>query len=107
MAAWSLLALPSPRRSTTPAMSTELGALSWNLGSDLDQLTQFPFMVQALEAGAIVAGTAGATGWLLVTPRQTFAGHTLSLIAFPGAAGATLIGLPLAVGYYGACVLGA
>jgi zinc/manganese transport system permease protein len=88
-------------------MSIEPAAISWNLGSDLDQLTQFPFMVQALEAGAIVAVMAGAIGWFMVFRRQTFAGHTLSVIAFPGAAGATLIGLSLAVGYYGACVLGA
>ncbi|HEX8754347.1 MAG TPA: metal ABC transporter permease, partial [Solirubrobacterales bacterium] len=32
---------------------------------------------------------------------------TLSVIAFPGAAGATLAGLPLALGYFGACGLGA
>jgi zinc/manganese transport system permease protein len=64
-------------------------------------------MVQALEAGAIVAVMAGAIGWFMVLRRQTFAGHTLSVIAFPGAAGATLIGLPLAAGYFGACVLGA
>src|SRR6202000_3089931 len=32
---------------------------------------------------------------------------TLSVIAFPGAAAATLAGLPLAVGYFGACGLGA
>jgi zinc/manganese transport system permease protein len=88
-------------------MSTELARLSWNPASDLDQLTQFPFMVQALEAGAIVAVMAGAIGWFMVLRRQTFAGHTLSVIAFPGAAGATLIGLPLAAGYFGACALGA
>jgi zinc/manganese transport system permease protein len=88
-------------------MSTELAGLSWNPASDLDQVTQFPFMVQALEAGAIVAVMAGAIGWFMVLRRQTFAGHTLSVIAFPGAAGATLVGLPLAAGYFGACALGA
>ena len=49
-------------------------------------------MVQALEAGTIVAVMAGAIGWFMVLRRQTFAGHTLSVIAFPGAAGATLAG---------------
>ena len=49
---------------------------------------------------------AGAVGWFMVLRRQTFAGHTLSVIAFPGAAAATLAGLPLAVGYFGACGLG-
>jgi zinc/manganese transport system permease protein len=88
-------------------MRTELAALGWDLVGDFEQLTTYPFMVQALEAGAIVAVTAGAIGWFMVLRRQTFAGHTLSVISFPGAAGATLAGLPLALGYYGACGLGA
>jgi zinc/manganese transport system permease protein len=88
-------------------MGTEMAALSWNPVSDFEQLTTFPFMVQALEAGTIVAVMAGAIGWFMVLRRQTFAGHTLSVIAFPGAAGATLAGLPIALGYFGACGLGA
>jgi zinc/manganese transport system permease protein len=88
-------------------MGTEIAALSWNPVSDLEQLTAFPFMVQALEAGTIVAVMAGAIGWFMVLRRQAFAGHTLSVIAFPGAAGATLAALPLALGYFGACGLGA
>jgi zinc/manganese transport system permease protein len=88
-------------------MRTELAALSWNPVSDFEQLTTFPFMVQALEAGTIVAVMAGAIGWFMVLRRQTFAGHTLSVIAFPGAAGATLASLPIALGYFGACGVGA
>jgi zinc/manganese transport system permease protein len=88
-------------------MPTELAGLSWSPVSDFEQLTAYPFMVQALEAGTIVAVAAGAIGWFMVLRRQTFAGHTLSVIAFPGAAGATLAGLPLALGYFGACGLGA
>ena len=60
-------------------------------------------MVNALEAGTIVAVLAAAVGWFMVLRRQTFAGHTLSVMAFPGAAGAALAGLPLALGYYLAC----
>ena len=81
--------------------------LSWNLFSDLQQLFSYPFMVNALEAGTIVAVMAGVTGWFMVLRRQTFAGHTLSVIAFPGAAAASLAGLPVAVGYFGFCGLGA
>jgi zinc/manganese transport system permease protein len=88
-------------------MSTELATLSWDLVGDFEQLTTYPFMVQALEAGTIVAVMAGAIGWFMVLRRQTFAGHTLSVIAFPGAAGATLAGLPLALGYFGACGIAA
>jgi zinc/manganese transport system permease protein len=81
--------------------------LSWNLAHDVRQLFDFPFMVHALEAGTIVAVTAGVVGWFMVLRRQTFAGHTLSLVAFPGAAAATLAGWPLAVGYFGFCGVGA
>ncbi|HEX2391355.1 MAG TPA: metal ABC transporter permease [Solirubrobacterales bacterium] len=88
-------------------MATELAGLGWDPVRDYQQLTEFPFMVQALQAGTIVAVMAGAIGWFMVLRRQTFAGHTLSMIAFPGAAGATLAGLPLALGYFGACGLGA
>jgi zinc/manganese transport system permease protein len=68
--------------------------------SDVRQLTAFPFMVNALEAGSIVAVMAAVVGWFMVLRRQTFAGHTLSLMAFPGATGALLIGLSAAAGYF-------
>src|SRR3954452_12212350 len=81
--------------------------LSWNPLTDLHQLFAYPFMVNALEAGTIVAVMAGVTGWFMVLRRPAIAGHTLSVIAFPGAAAASLAGLPLAVGYFGFCGLGA
>ena len=68
--------------------------------ADFRQLTAFPFMVNALEAGTVVAIMAGIVGWFMVLRRQTFAGHTLSLMAFPGASGALLIGLSSAAGYF-------
>jgi len=74
---------------------------------DLRQLTAFPFMVNALEAGAIVAVLAAVVGWYVVLRRQTFASHTLSVMAFPGATGAALAGLPTALGYYIACAAAA
>jgi zinc/manganese transport system permease protein len=81
--------------------------LSWNLAHDLHELLSYAFMVNALEAGTIVAVMAGVTGWFMVLRRQTFAGHTLSLIAFPGAAAAILAGVPAAAGYFGFCGVGA
>jgi zinc/manganese transport system permease protein len=81
--------------------------LSWNPVSDVRELFSFPFMVHALEAGTIVAVMAGVTGWFMVIRRQTFAGHTLSIIAFPGAAAASLAGLPIMLGYFSFCALGA
>jgi zinc/manganese transport system permease protein len=76
---------------------------SLDLVYDLRQLLSFPFMVNALEAGTIVAVLAAVVGWYMVLRRQSFAGHTLSVMAFPGAAGAALAGLPSALGYYLAC----
>ena len=81
--------------------------LSWNPLADLHDMTAYPFMVNALEAGTIVAVMAGTTGWFMTLRRQTFAGHTLSVIAFPGAAAAALAGVPVAAGYFLFCGLGA
>ena len=81
--------------------------LSWNPVSNVQALFSFQFMINALEAGTIVAVMADVTGWFMVLRRQTFAGHTLSVIAFPGAAAASLAGLPVALGYFGFCGLGA
>jgi zinc/manganese transport system permease protein len=71
--------------------------------TDVRELLAFPFMVNALEAGTIVAVLAAVVGWYMVLRRQAFAGHTLSVMAFPGAAGAALAGLPTGLGYYVAC----
>lgn len=80
---------------------------SWNLITDMHQILGYPFMVNAFLAGTIVAVTAAALGWFMVLRRQTFAGHTLALIAFPGAAGATLIGVSASLGYFAFAVIGA
>ena len=81
--------------------------LSWNVLDDADQLLSFHFMVNALRAGTIVAVVAGAIGYFMVLRRQSFVGHTLSLIGFPGAAGATYLGLATPLGYFGFCLAGA
>jgi zinc/manganese transport system permease protein len=81
--------------------------LSPNPIDDLRQLFTYPFMVNALAAGTVVAVLAGVVGWYVVLRRQTFASHTLSVMAFPGATGAALAGLPTALGYYVACTVAA
>jgi zinc/manganese transport system permease protein len=82
-------------------------SLSLDPVSDYQQLTAFPFMVNALQAGTIVAVMAAVIGWFVVLRRESFAGHTLSLMAFPGAAGAALVGLPASAGYFGFCAAAA
>ncbi len=81
--------------------------LSWNPRSDLHQLFEYHFMVNALWAATITAVVAGAAGWFVVLRRQSFAGHTLSVVAFPGAAGAIWLGISAAWGYFGFCVAAA
>lgn len=81
--------------------------LTWNLVEDARQLLSYHFMLNALRAGTIVAVVAGAIGYLMVLRRQSFAGHTLALIGFPGAAGATWLGFNAAFGYFGFCIAGA
>lgn len=81
--------------------------LSLNPLTDYHELVAFTFMVHALEAGTVVAIMASLVGWFMVLRRETFAGHTLAVMSFPGASGAALIGVPLALGYYVACGLAA
>ncbi len=81
--------------------------LGWNVLRDVGELVEYHFMVNALLAGAIVAVMSAAVGWVMVLRRQTFAGHTLSMMAFPGASAATLAGLPVAWGYFAFCGAGA
>jgi zinc/manganese transport system permease protein len=78
--------------------------LSWNIVTDIRQLLEFGFMVNAYRAGTIVAVTAGALGWFMVLRRQAFAGHTLAIVSFPGAAAAILAGISAVVGYFAAAI---
>ena len=83
------------------------GALSGNLVDDVQLLLSYRFMVNALRAGTIVAVVAGAIGYFMVLRRESFAGHTLAVIGFPGAAGAAWLGVNADFGYFGFCLAGA
>ncbi len=74
--------------------------LTWNLVADVRQVLVYPFMVNAFRAGTIVAVLAGLVGWFMVLRRQSFAGHTLALVGFPGAAGAVLLGASATAGFF-------
>jgi zinc/manganese transport system permease protein len=81
--------------------------LTWDVADDVRQMFGFPFMVNAFRAGTIVAILAAVIGWFMVLRRQTFAGHTLALVGFPGAAGASLVGVSAQFGYFGFCTIAA
>jgi zinc/manganese transport system permease protein len=89
----------SPADASTPQ-------LGWNVARDVSEVFEYHFMVNALLAGSIVAVMAGVVGWLMVIRREAFAGHTLSIMAFPGASGAALLGIPPAWGYFVFCSAG-
>lgn len=81
--------------------------LGWNVAHDIGEVVEFHFMVNALLAAGAVAVMAGVIGWVMVLRQETFAGHTLSMMAFPGSSAAALAGLPAASGYFAFCGLGA
>ena len=81
--------------------------VSWNVVDDVRQILSYQFMVNAVRAGTVVAVVAGAIGYFMVLRRQSFAGHTLALIGFPGAAGAAWLTVDAQFGYFGFCVAGA
>lgn len=81
--------------------------LTWNLSRDLQQLFAFHFMVNAFRAGTVVAVVAAAIGWLMVLRRASFAGHTLAVVSFPGAAGAVWLGISITAGYFAASIAAA
>lgn len=70
-------------------------------------LFRFHFMQNALLAGTIVAVVAGVVGWFMVLRGQSFAGHTMSQVGFPGAAGAALVGVAPEAGLLVFCVAAA
>jgi zinc/manganese transport system permease protein len=77
---------------------------TWNLVDDVREMWSLPSMVNAYRAGAIVAVVAGVVGWFMVLRRQTFAGHAVAMVGFPGAAGAVLLGIGASYGYFGFCL---
>jgi len=56
-------------------------------------LFDYEFMRNAFAAATIVAIVSGSIGYFLVLRGETFAGHALAHVGFPGATGAVLIGV--------------
>jgi zinc/manganese transport system permease protein len=57
-------------------------------------------MINAIEAGTVVAVVAAVVGWFMVLRRQSFTGHTVAVIGFPGAAGALVLGVSVTYGFF-------
>jgi zinc/manganese transport system permease protein len=82
-------------------------AITWNVVEDVRLVLQYPYMQHAFVASAVVAIMTGVVGWFMVLRSQAYAGHTLSVIGFPGAAGAALVGLSPFLGFFAFCIGGA
>jgi len=80
---------------------------SWNLIDDIRLMWSLPSMVNAFRAGTVVAVLAAVVGWYMVVRRQSFAGHTLSVVGVPGAAAAVYLGVAVGYGYLSFCVAAA
>jgi len=63
------------------------------MGMTITTILDYDFMRNAFLATLIVGIVAGAVGYFLVLRGETFAGHALAHVGFPGATGAALIGL--------------
>jgi zinc/manganese transport system permease protein len=82
-------------------------ALSWDVVTDIRELFSYAFMINAIEAGTVVAVVAAVVGWFMVLRAQSFTGHTLAVIGFPGAAGALVLGVSVTYGFFAFAVAGA
>ncbi len=91
----------------TAVGTTSSGGFGWDIPADLHQMLALHFMVNAYEAGTIVAVIAGTVGWFMVLRRQSFAGHTLAVVSFPGAAGAIWLGISATAGYFAGSIVAA
>jgi zinc/manganese transport system permease protein len=67
----------------------------------------YHFMVNAFRAGTVVAVVAAVVGWFMVLRAQSFAGHTLSVVGFPGAAAAVWLGVSASFGFFAFCTAAA
>ena len=86
-------------------MNTTIVALGYQ--ENWWQILTSSFMRNALIGGTIVALAAGLIGYFVVVRNTAFAAHALAHIGLPGATGAVLVGVPVALGLGFFCIGGA
>ena len=74
---------------------------------DVRQMLALHFMVNAFRAGAVAAVLGAVIGWYMVLRRQSFVGHTLAVVSFPGAAAAIGLGVSATAGYFAGSIAAA
>jgi zinc/manganese transport system permease protein len=90
----------------SPWLAASPTGWSWDLADDVRALTQFAGMRHAFLAGAATAVMCGAIGWFVVLRGQAYAGHTLAVVAFPGATAAAYYGIAPIAGYFAMAIAG-
>ena len=84
-----------------------LSGPTFNLIDDVRRMLALHFMVNAFRAGAVAAVLGAVIGWFMVLRRQSFVGHTLAVVSFPGAAAATWLGVSATTGYFAGSIAAA
>ncbi|HEY5110261.1 MAG TPA: metal ABC transporter permease [Acidimicrobiales bacterium] len=74
---------------------------------DVRRMLALHFMVNAFRAGAVAAVLGAVIGWFMVLRRQSFVGHTLAVVSFPGAAAAIWLGVSATAGYFAGSIAAA
>lgn len=86
-------------------MTTQISAIGYQ--DNWWQILTSSFMANAVAGGTIVGLAAGLIGYFVIVRNNAFAAHALAHIGLPGATGAVLLGLPVALGLGVFCVGGA
>ena len=87
--------------------ATSLAGPTGNPVDDLRRMLALHFMVNAFRAGAVAAVLGAVIGWFMVLRRQSFVGHTLAVVSFPGAAAAIWLGVSATAGYFAGSIAAA
>ena len=89
------------------ADAVTLAGPGWNPIDDVRQILALHFMVNAVRAGTVAAVLGAVVGWFMVLRRQSFVGHTLAVVSFPGAAAAIWLGVSASAGYFAGSIAAA
>jgi zinc/manganese transport system permease protein len=86
-------------------IASSLPPFTLNLWQDVQNMLVYGFMRQALLTGTILSIITGLIGFFVVIRHQTFAGESLSHVAFTGALGGAVFGLNPLISLLGTTIL--
>ena len=86
-------------------IASVLPPFTLNLWQDVQDMLSYGFMQRALLAGTILSGVAGLIGFFVVMRHQTFAGESLSDVAFTGSMGGAAFGINPLISLIGTTII--